>query len=133
MPGPGHTMIAMPAAIESSPLRALAGLTRASMPDVSIAEKPSKMNSAPMNVARLLTLQSMLKISTPATIRTAPFRSSRHQLRASVSATLRVSLCPSDAVPGSANILVIGPPNHRALTALLRCRQYDPRAHTPRP
>jgi hypothetical protein len=33
---------------------------------------PSKMNSAPMNVERLLTLQSMLQMRTPTTIGTRP-------------------------------------------------------------
>ena len=52
------------------------------------------MNSAPMNVARLRTLQSMLKISTPAMTRTMPLNSSVVQLRASRSAASCVSRRP---------------------------------------
>ena len=91
-PGLGHTMIAMPAAIDSSPLMTFPRLTRASMPEVRDIMTPSTMNSAPMKVARLRTSQSMLKMSTPATIRSTPLRSSFHQLLATRSAASRVSL-----------------------------------------
>jgi len=90
--GDGQAMIATPAAAERTPVRRLAG--RLSMPTVRIAQRPSKMNSAPMNVARLRMLQSMLKISTPATIRTMPPVSSVVQLRARRSAASCVSRRP---------------------------------------
>jgi hypothetical protein len=52
------------------------------MPEVRVIETPSKMRSAPMNVARLRVLQSIVKMSTPATNRSRPFRSSIQLLRA---------------------------------------------------
>jgi hypothetical protein len=54
-------MIATPAAIESRPVRTLAWRTRLSMPVVSAMPSPSRMKRAPMKVARLRTLQSMLR------------------------------------------------------------------------
>ena len=62
------------------------------MPVVSASIAPWKMNRAPMNVARLLTVQWMLKIRKPATTRSAPLRSSTHQFRAMSWAAWRVSL-----------------------------------------
>ena len=79
MPGWGQAMIAMPVAIESSPETTLARRTRASMPEMSARETPSKMNRAPMKVASELTVQSMLKTSTPARISARPLRSRTHQ------------------------------------------------------
>ena len=93
--GDGQTMIATPAAAERTPVTRLA--TRLSMPTVRIAQTPSKMNSAPRNVERLRTLQSMLKISTPAMTRTMPLSSSVVQLRASPSAASCVSRRPKPA------------------------------------
>src|SRR3954449_10616858 len=58
---------------------------------------PSKMNRAPMNVERLLTLQSMLKIRTPATISTSPLNSRVVQFRESRSAASRVSRWPNES------------------------------------
>ena len=104
-PGLGHTMIATPAAIESSPVRTLARRTRASMPRVSASATPSKMNSAPMKVARLRIDHSMLKIRTPATMSANPLNSSIDQLRATRSAAWRVSRWPnSGAIPGATNM-----------------------------
>ena len=104
-PGPGHAMIAIPTAIESRPATTLARLTRASKPAVSDRITPSTMNSAPRKAARLLTVQSMLKMSTPATISAAPLSSSLHQLLAMLAAAWRVSLCvKSGSVPGVKNM-----------------------------
>src|SRR3954449_12926264 len=58
---------------------------------------PSKMNRAPMNVERLLTLQSMLKIRTPATISTSPLNSRVVQFRESRSAASRVRRWPNES------------------------------------
>src|SRR3954469_6612549 len=101
--GDGQAMIAIPAATERPPVTRLA--MRWSMPTVRIAQTPSKMNSAPMNVERLPTLQSMLKISTPAMTRAMPLTSSVVQLRASRSAASCVSRRPKPANdPGVTNI-----------------------------
>ena len=91
-PGSGHTTIATPAAIESRPVITFTRRTRASIPVVSAVAMPWTMNSAPMNVARSRIVQSMLKIRTPATMSTAPFSSSSHQLRAICCAASRVSV-----------------------------------------
>src|SRR5262245_42471680 len=93
--GDGQAMIATPAATESSPVTTLAA--RPAIPTVSIAQKPSKMNRAPMKAARLLTLQSMLKIRTPARINRRPLSSSRVQLLDRRSAAAWVSLRPNES------------------------------------
>jgi hypothetical protein len=85
-------MITTPAAIDSTPAIAFARRTRTSMPLVSASAMPCTMKTAPMNVARLLIVQSMLKIREPATISTAPLSSSTHQLRPISCAASRVSL-----------------------------------------
>jgi hypothetical protein len=105
-PGPGHAMITAPAAIESSPVITLVRRAAPSIPEIRAVDAPSRMNSTPMNVARLRTDQSMLKISTPATISSRPLRSSTHQLLAIDFATSRVILrVESGVVPGATNIL----------------------------
>jgi len=91
-PGDGQTMITTPAAMDSRPVTTFARRTRRSMPVVSASIAPWKMKSAPMNVARLLIVQSMLKIRKPATTRSAPLRRSTHQFRAISLAAWRVSL-----------------------------------------
>src|SRR6476619_3360191 len=68
---------------------------------------PSKMNSAPMNVERLLTLQSMLKIRTPATTSTRPLNSRAVQLRAIPSAASRVSRWPNESNDAGVTYMVV--------------------------
>jgi hypothetical protein len=91
-PGPGQAMMRIPAAIDSSPVTTFARRTRASTPEVSASATPWTMNSTPMNVARLRTVQSMPKMRTPATMSSAPLSSSSHQLLATCCAASRVSL-----------------------------------------
>ena len=93
IPGAGQTTIAMPAAIDSSPVATLIRRTRLSIPEVSAVVTPSMMNKAPVKVARLTTLQLMLKMSTPATISSSPLTSSRHQFEATRSAASRLNFC----------------------------------------
>src|SRR6476469_9821700 len=79
---------------------------------------PSKMNSAPMKVDRLLTLQSMLKIRTPATTSTMPFNSRVVQLRASPSAASRVSRWPNES--NDAGVTYMWSSNRLLFSALAR-------------
>jgi hypothetical protein len=85
-------MITTSAAADNSPVMTLLRETLASMPEVSAYATPCTMKTTPRNVDRLRTLQSMLKISTPATISWRPFSSSFVQLLAIRSAASRESL-----------------------------------------
>ena len=109
IPGPGHTMIATPTAIDSNPVTTLARRERASMPKVRAIEIPSKMNSAPMKVARLRTLQSIVKMRNPATISSRPLISRSGQFWATRSAPSRESFWAKSggAVPGATNMSVL--------------------------
>src|SRR3954454_20153516 len=79
---------------------------------------PSKMNSAPMKVERLLTLQSMLKISTPAMISTKPLSSSVVQLGETCSAGSRASRWPNES--NDAGVTYMWSSNRLLFSALAR-------------
>ena len=72
-------MMATPAAIEASPATTLVRRVVRSRPSLSAPATPSRMNNAPMNADRLSRSQSMLKMSTPATINARPLSSANHQ------------------------------------------------------
>jgi hypothetical protein len=74
------------------------------MPVVSASATPCTMNSTPINVARPRTVQSTLKITKPATTRTAPSSNATHQSRATARAAAPVSLVPNGIVRGTSNM-----------------------------